>query len=832
MRFTKVRFNKLFMKNTSLKSLCLKLIAPVAMAVVVFSCMKDASSVTGWNYNDSKNGGYEKPPFDEQETGPGLVLVEGGTFTMGRTEQDVMFDWNSRAARVTVSSFYMDETEVTNFHWLEYMYWISRAYRDYPQVLKNAMPDTLCWRSPLAFNEKYVDYYLRHPAYRDYPVVGVSWLQANDFCRWRTDRVNEYVLIREGIIQWDTKLKNDSTFNTDSYLNGRFKGLTYLHQEGYQDARLHVGKFRPDTADVSQGAWMGRRQRDTDPTQIQTLNPISAELASAETVIDEQDGRKIMKSLRRDGKIHKGVPNIDPDAKRPNRYVKIEDGILLPAYRLPTEAEWEFAAAGLIGNTIGPETIDERRIYPWDGHWVRDKNAQFQGDFQANFQRGRGDMMGVAGHLNDGADVTAPVTSFWPNDYGLYHMAGNVSEWVLDTYRAMSSEDFDDFRPFRGNVFKTKRYSSEGIVDKNRDENGFGATEYDVHGMKEYLNEFERVRFQRISAATHDPNDPNIGKGTAQQVSARNPYPQGTSPSTIYQARGNKKDEVELDLIKRINEVLDEAIRLKNEGFDIEANRFVRDNIYGPPNLYAEDVFLTDWSNSPSQPQAGGKSLLKQTMNPASGDTIWYGGTRDKRPPLFYEYRAYNYPGSNPDPDSKLLDPSTTVGFYAYGYEVIEMLKEGFSQFITDTPGKLKYRAVTEEENIGRMNYKKSDYRDYLDGDIESSIEYNQPNRLDNINNGLRDPDQVMYQSEDEQYDLKGDDLSPNSSGWPTSLVSNRSKVYKGGSWRDRAYWLAVGNRRFLDEDKSTATIGFRCCMDRIGSPTGNNFTPAKRRRR
>jgi hypothetical protein len=281
-------------------------------------------------------------------------------------------------------------------------------------------------------------------------------------------------------------------------------------------------------------------------------------------------------------------------------------------------------------------------------------------------------------------------------------------------------------------------------------------------------------------------------------------------------------------MIRRLNEVLDEAIRLKNDGFDIEANRYVRDNIYGPPNLYAEDVYTTDWSNSPN-----GQSLFKQAINTSSGDTLgYYGGTRDKRPPLFYEYRAYDYPGSKADPNSKLFDPSTTVGFYAYGYEIIEMLKEGFSQFVSDTPGKLKYRAVTEEENIGRMNYKKSDYRDYLDGDIESSIQYNNGKRLGDINNGVRDPDMVMYQSDDEQYNLEGGQLAPNSSGWPTSLVSNRSKVYKGGSWRDRAYWLAVGNRRFLDEDKSTATIGFRCCMDRIGSPTGNNFTPAKRRRR
>ena len=67
----------------------------------------------------------------------------------------------------------------------------------------------------------------------------------------------------------------------------------------------------------------------------------------------------------------------------------------------------------------------------------------------ANFVRGRGDYMGVAGHLNDNADITAPIYSYWPNDYGLYNMAGNVSEWVSDVYRPLSSEDVDEFRPYR-----------------------------------------------------------------------------------------------------------------------------------------------------------------------------------------------------------------------------------------------------------------------------------------------------------------------------------------------------------------------------------------------
>jgi len=194
-------------------------------AIFLASCSRQSSNSTGWEYNNPNQGGYQRVPFVDQETGPGLLMVEGGTFTMGRAEQDVMRDWNNRAARVTVSSFYMDQTEVTNFHWLEYLYWISRAYNEtYPMVYKNALPDTLVWRSALGMNEKFVDYYLRHPAYRDYPVVGVSWLQANDFCKWRTDRVNEYILIREGILDFDVTQTDDNTFNTDAYYAGQYEG--------------------------------------------------------------------------------------------------------------------------------------------------------------------------------------------------------------------------------------------------------------------------------------------------------------------------------------------------------------------------------------------------------------------------------------------------------------------------------------------------------------------------------------------------------------------------------------------------------------------------------
>lgn len=102
--------------------------------------------------------------------------------------------------------------------------------------------------------------------------------------------------------------------------------------------------------------------------------------------------------------------------------------------------------------------------------------------------------MGVSGALNDGADATTYVDAYWPNDFGLYNMAGNVSEWVMDTYRPTTSDLADGFMPFRGNVYQTPLMVPDGLHDK------YVKTKdniYDVHGMKEFVNEYARVLYAR-----------------------------------------------------------------------------------------------------------------------------------------------------------------------------------------------------------------------------------------------------------------------------------------------------------------------------------------------
>lgn len=361
----------------------------IIFALIFSSCKNERSATTGWEYNNPENGGFEVYPFAEQITGPNLVLIEGGTFVFGRQEQDVMYEWNNTPRRVTISSFYMDETEVRNLDYQEYLYWLERVFvpADLKVVWDNAQPDQNVWRDQLKYAETQVEYYFKHPSFREYPVVGVNWLQATNYAAWRTDRVNEMILAEQGFINWNPEPTPEGYFNTEAY-------LTY---ESYE--------------------------AEEGPRRLQYITT------------------------------------------REYRNVRMEDGILLPNYRLPTEAEWEFAAYGLIGNTLN-ERILERKLYPWNGHYTRTDNKKYYGDFVANVRRGRGDYMGVAGYLNDAAEHPAPVISYWPNDYGLYNMGGNVAEWVMDVYRQSSHDDLSDLNPFRGNYYETKKLLEDGEVEE------------------------------------------------------------------------------------------------------------------------------------------------------------------------------------------------------------------------------------------------------------------------------------------------------------------------------------------------------------------------------
>lgn len=123
-------------------------------------------------------------------------------------------------------NLYFDYTEVTNFHYLEYLYWTNRTYgsRQTPEYL-SIVPDSTVWSKAGSGYQGLNDFYLRHQAYRDYPLVGISYENAVSYCKWRSDRVMEYLLVKNKVIPFRPDLKGDAVFTIEKYFAGEFLGI-------------------------------------------------------------------------------------------------------------------------------------------------------------------------------------------------------------------------------------------------------------------------------------------------------------------------------------------------------------------------------------------------------------------------------------------------------------------------------------------------------------------------------------------------------------------------------------------------------------------------------
>ena len=383
--------------------------------IVMFSNCRTVKNqiATGWTYNEPENSSFDIAPVKQKKLRTkaasyfkDMLLIEGGTFIMGRTsgsatEIDTTLLEADIPRRVTVASFYLCSHEVTNAEYREFVNWVkdsialellaetdpsfylnkeskilnwNRKAEIYTEKNQEAIqemyisgnekyyrkkmfdtkrfnftynnglyrdsiciyPDTLCWITDLTYgySEPLVKSYFWHPAYNNYPVVGVSWNQANAYCHWRTERLNFAIL----------------------------------------ESSNHI-----------------------------------------------------------------------------------ED--IYPSFRLPTEAEWEYAAIGPDENKKkkSEESIISANIFPWKEKTLTDKKGNYYANFGPIIDRNRYWVKPFSEGIIDKNQkenyiYTSPIKSFLANEFKLYDMAGNVAEWVLDVPK-MNWEDDMGYRPFRGNVF-------------------------------------------------------------------------------------------------------------------------------------------------------------------------------------------------------------------------------------------------------------------------------------------------------------------------------------------------------------------------------------------
>jgi formylglycine-generating enzyme required for sulfatase activity len=388
------------------------------MAFLVFACNKPAGELVGVGTNAVFK---EANPY-------GMIFVPRGSFLMGPNDQSAIATVNDKSVHVTVDAFWMDETEITNNEYRQFVHWVrdSAALR----LLVLGGRDEFRMRDRTQENQS-------APA----EVALLNWKAK---IPWNSNDEEIKDILSELYFDNENSLSNSRDFDP-SKLRYRYEIIDY------DQAALPLNRYDVNTGSYREGARV----------RIDTSYVDENRVLHSETIIRPLRIRRDLISTR--------IVNIYPDtimwirdfqyaynepkmkmyfshpgyAQYPVVGVTWEQATAFcnwrtdmfnsvnkikgQQYRLPTEAEWEYAARG--GRQLG--------LYPWGGNYVRDN----RGCFLANFKPMRGS------YTDDTGATTMKVGSFPPNDYGLYDMAGNASEWTSSAYYRASNSLVHDMNP-------------------------------------------------------------------------------------------------------------------------------------------------------------------------------------------------------------------------------------------------------------------------------------------------------------------------------------------------------------------------------------------------